>query len=159
LSNPTNARVRTVSQDAPLVNYGALEGSVGFLLRCAQLAVFSELVDAFAPLDLRPAQFSALALIDANPNLAQSHLCAALNVQRANFVAMLDELESRGLTTRRASTQDRRVNTLALTLEGRRVLRRAVTLHTAHERRLLKRLGSSGRNQFALLLAKLVASN
>ncbi len=44
---------------APLplaVNYGALEGSGGFVLRLAQLSVLGSLIEVLSPLDLRPAQ-------------------------------------------------------------------------------------------------------
>jgi DNA-binding MarR family transcriptional regulator len=145
---------------APLplaVDYGALESSVGFLLRLAQLSVFGSLIEVLAPVELRPAQFSALALIDANPDLPQSNLSAVLGIHRANFVAMLDELEARGFTARCVSRQDRRIKTLALTAEGRRVLARAVALHAAHEARLLKRLGSGGRRELEGLLKQLIA--
>ena len=145
---------------APLtlaVNYGALEGSVGFLLRLAQVSVMGSLIEVLAPLELRPAQFSALALIEANPDLPQSNLSAVLGIHRANFVAMLDELEVRGFTTRCVSRHDRRIKTLALTAEGRRVLGRAVALHTAQEAKLQKRLGSAGRSDLEELLKKLVA--
>ncbi len=156
------ARAKKVTENfvAPLplgVNYGALEGSVGFLLRLAQLSVFGSLIEVLAPLELRPAQFSALALIEANPDLPQSNLSAVLGIHRANFVAMLDELEARGFTARCVSRQDRRIKTLALTAEGRRVLGRAMTLHVAHEARLQKRLGSSGRRDLEDLLKTLIA--
>lgn len=138
------------------VDYGALTGSTGFLLKRVQLAVISDAIATLAPLKLRPAQFSVLVLIDANEELAQSELCAALSIQRANFVAMLDELEARGLTKRCVSKRDRRINTVALTPEGRRVLRLAVEMHAKHEARLLKCLGSKGRSQLAILLGRLI---
>ncbi len=138
------------------VDFGVLTDSLGFLVRCAQLSLTGELIEVLAPLNLRPAQFSVLVLIDANPDLPQSHLSASLGIQRPNFVAMLDELESRGLTKRCVSQRDRRVNTLALTAEGRRVLRRAVELHTAYEARLVQRLGASEQSQFTRLLRHLI---
>ncbi len=138
------------------VDYGELADSVGFLLRRAQLSLLGHLIGALEPLKLRPAQFSVLCLIEANPDLGQSELCGALGIQRPNFVAMLDELESRGLTQRRPSRLDRRIKTLVLTPKGTRLFRRAVILHAAHEARILKRLGAAGRSQFATLLRRLV---
>ena len=155
---PNTARTRRTGakRKTPAVDYGALTGSVGFLLRRVQLALLGDLIKALAPLGLRPAQFSVLALINANADLAQSDLCAALSIQRANFVSMLDQLESRGLAKRCVSTHDRRVNTVALTPEGRRVLRRAVDLHATHEAKILKLLGADGRSEIAALLNKLI---
>jgi DNA-binding MarR family transcriptional regulator len=154
LPRPRIARVSV--NESSGVNYGELADSVGFLLRRAQLSVVGHLIGVLAPLELRPAQFSVLALIEANPDLGQSELCEALGIQRPNFVAMLDELESRGLTKRRPSRLDRRIKTLVLTPKGTRVFRRAVTVHAAHEARLLRLLGAAGRSQFESLLQRLV---
>jgi DNA-binding MarR family transcriptional regulator len=156
LSTTAITQRKIIRPKTSAVDYGELTGSVGFLLRRVQLDVMGDLIKALAPLGLRPAQFSVLALIDANADLAQSDLCAALSIQRANFVSMLDELESRGLTKRSVSTRDRRINTVALTPEGRRVLRRAVEVHVAHETKLLNRLGTKGRGQIAILLSRLI---
>jgi len=156
VSNGTPAKAKPRPREIPPVDYGELTDSIGFQLRRAQLAAFGELIETLSPLELRPAQFSVLVLIAANPDLPQSNLSAALGIQRPNFVAMLDELEARGLTKRCVSATDRRSNTLTLTPEGRRVLRRAVDLHSAFEARLFKRMGSSGREQLNEMLSKLV---
>jgi DNA-binding MarR family transcriptional regulator len=137
------------------LSFGLLRDSIGFRLRRVQLAVMGEAIATLAPLGLRPAQFSILVLIDANPELPQSKLSAALGIRRPNFVAMLHELESRGLTRRRVSSGDRRINTLALTAEGRRLLHRASELHEAFESRLNERLRVGERADLARLLAQL----
>jgi DNA-binding MarR family transcriptional regulator len=137
------------------LSFGLLRESIGFQLRRVQLAVMGEAIATLAPLGLRPAQFSVLVLIDANPELPQSKLSAALGIRRPNFVAMLHELESRGLTRRCMSNGDRRVNTLALTAAGRRLLHRASELHAALESRLDQRLRAGERALLARLLAKL----
>jgi DNA-binding MarR family transcriptional regulator len=149
--------VGALLQESADVNFGALTESIGFLLRRAQLSALGYLVAALAPLELTPIQFSVLVLIESNPDLAQSKLCSTLGVQKANFVTMLDQLEARGLTLRRVSRLDRRINTLALTPEGARLFKRAVAVHEAHERRLLELLGKSGRDQFWVLLNRLLA--
>ena len=66
------------------------------MLRRAQLIVFQDFFAAFAPFDIRPAQFSVLTVIERNPGLTQSQVAAALGIKRTNFVGMLDELEKRG---------------------------------------------------------------
>ena len=45
---------------------------------------------AFAPFDIRPAQFSVLTVIERNPGLTQSQVAEALGIKRTNFVGMLD---------------------------------------------------------------------
>ncbi len=62
--------------------------------------MFDDFARRFAALDLSPAQFSALVTIGANPGRRQSEIAGALGIQRPNFVAMMDELERRGLAER-----------------------------------------------------------
>ena len=99
---------------------GPLHAYVGYVLRRAQVAVFQDFIRTLAGVDLRPAQFSVLALIDANPGIVQSRACSALGIQKANFVPMLQELEKRGLTRR--VPVDGRSNGVFLTPKGRALL-------------------------------------
>ena len=114
--------------------FGPLDEYVGYALRRAQLKVFQDFIDTLAEVDLRPAHFSVLTVIDANPGLLQSQACAALGIQKANFVPLLDSLQRRGLLRRVA--RNGRANGLHLTDEGRKLLVRARRLHDRHERRM-----------------------
>ena len=132
-----------------------LNASVGYMLRRAQLAVFADFGETFVQLNLRPGQFAALTVIDRNHGMAQSEICAALGIQRSNFVAVIHDLERRGLVRRTSSAADRRSKALELTLTGRRVLERAAGLQRIHEARVARRLGPGGREQLLRLLARL----
>src|SRR5512145_2452640 len=90
------------------VSLGPLSGHVGFVLRRIQTAVFADFIASLGQLDLRPAQYALLEVIDANPGLRQSDAAAALGIQKANFVALVRELERRALLQRRRSQADRR---------------------------------------------------
>jgi DNA-binding MarR family transcriptional regulator len=114
--------------------FGPLDEYVGYALRRAQLKVFQDFIDTLAEVDLRPAHFSVLTVIDANPGLLQAEACAALGIQKANFVPLLDALQRRGLLKRVA--RNGRANGLHLTDEGRKLLVRARRLHDRHERRV-----------------------
>ena len=114
---------------------------MGYLLRRAQLAVFQDFIQSFAELDLRPAQFSALVAIRDNPGRKQSEIAAALAIKRANFVALMDELERRGLAIRRKADGDRRSHALHLTEAGGATLARAERVLAEHEARLSAQLG------------------
>jgi DNA-binding MarR family transcriptional regulator len=89
------------------------------MLRRAQLAVFQDFGEALADLGLRPAQFGVLSVLDRNPGVKQSHVCAALGIRHANFVSIIGSLERRGLVQRAASATDRRSKSLSLTPTGR----------------------------------------
>src|SRR5262245_37150249 len=85
------------AEEKVAVDPGPLGEMIGYALRRAQLAVFDEAIRVFAELDLRPAQYSVLALVGHRPGLKQSDVAAALGIQRANFVTLFDGLEQRGL--------------------------------------------------------------
>jgi DNA-binding MarR family transcriptional regulator len=136
-----------------------LNASIGYMLRRAQLAVFADFGAALAELELRPQQFAALIVIDCNRGATQSEICETLGILRANFVALIDDLERRGLARRVSSIADRRSKALALTAAGQRVLERALKLQRVHETRVCRRLGPGGREQLLRLLGRLADGN
>lgn len=146
--------LQALPEDATLedanLQIGELAGLLGYSLKRAQLRVFDDFMRCMAPLQLTPAQFSVLLLLDNNPGRNQTEIANTLGILRPNFVAMLDALESRGLCTRMRSPNDRRSHVLMLTDKGRVTLARAKKLVTAkHEARLIEVLGPA--NHAALL--------
>jgi hypothetical protein len=79
---------------APLA-LGPLPGYTGYVLRRAQVALFENFINTFKPLGLRPAQFSVLLVVNANPGRRQSEIAAALGIRQANLVGLIDELDPR----------------------------------------------------------------
>jgi DNA-binding MarR family transcriptional regulator len=140
------------------VDLGPLPELIGFMLRRAQIAVFGEVFRLFSQVDIRPAQFSVLTVIERNPGLTQSQVSAALGIKRTNFVALLDSLEHRGLATRRPAKNDRRSHALHLTEDGKAVMRKLRQLVDIEERRLVARIGESGRAQLIELLHRLIGA-
>ena len=130
---------------------GALGQMTGYVLRRAQIAVFEDFIATIAETGLRPAQFSVLVMLDQTPGLTQSAVAAALGIQRANFVTLVNELERRGLATREASPTDKRSHALHLTAKGQATLKRARELHADHERRVRAALGDDPERFLALL--------
>jgi DNA-binding MarR family transcriptional regulator len=106
--------------------------------------------------DLRPTQFAVLTIIKENPGVRQTEVCAALGIQKANFVPLLNELQRRGFAMRRAGFPDRRASALHLTSHGEAVLERARALHAAYEANIAARLGPRGRDQLLDLLNRLI---
>jgi DNA-binding MarR family transcriptional regulator len=137
------------------IKLGPLAGYVGFMLRRIQTAVFSDFIASLGELELRPAQYSLLEVIDANPGLRQSDAAAALGIQKANFVALVHELERRALVQRRRSKSDRRCYSLHLQPRGRRLLEAARGRHDAQESRLGELLGMQDRERLLKLLNRL----
>jgi DNA-binding MarR family transcriptional regulator len=134
---------------------GPLSAYLGYALRRAQLAVFDDFFQTFADLELRPAQFGLLVVISQNPGLKQTDASAMLGIQTPNFVALVDELEGRGLAQRMAAQNDRRSHALHLTRTGEALLRRVLVRQAEHEERMTARIGKAGREQLMTLLDKL----
>ncbi|WP_299713835.1 MarR family transcriptional regulator [Tardiphaga sp.] len=149
--------VHVPSVEPPLestaLQMGGLSELLGYSLKRAQLKVFEDFLRCMAPLQLTPAQFSVLLLLDNNPGRNQTEIAHTLGILRPNFVAMLDVLEGRDLLTRMRSPSDRRSHVLMLTEKGRAILARAKKLvATKHEARLIELLGPT---HHAALLAML----
>jgi len=145
-----------VADQNPL-QIGELSELLGYALKRAQLKVFEDFLRCMASLQLTPAQFSVLILVEKNPGRNQTEIANTLGILRPNFVSMLDGLESRDLCTRIRSTNDRRSHILVLTDRGRSVLARAKKLvATKHEARLNELLGPDSRAALLEMLAKIV---
>jgi len=134
------------------VDYGSLPQSSGYMLRRAQLAAFQHFMRAFAEVDIRPAQFAVLTIIEHNPGLKQSQVSAALGIKRTNLVALLDTLEERGLAKRAPVATDRRSYALHLTEAGNALMKRLREIDSAHEAHLIAAIGEDGRDKLLELL-------
>src|ERR1700749_3544347 len=142
--------------DHDALQMGELSELLGYSLKRAQLKVFEDFLRTVSTLQLTPAQFSVLLLLDKNPGRNQTEIANTLGILRPNFVAMLDGLESRDLCTRIRSTNDRRSHILMLTDKGRAVLARAKKLvATKHEARLNELLGPANRLALLSMLTKI----
>ena len=142
--------------EASALQLGELSELLGYSLKRAQLKIFEDFLRCVAPLQLTPAQFSVLLLIEKNPGRNQTEIAATLGILRPNFVAMLDGLESRDLCTRMRATRDRRSHVLLLTDKGRAVLARAKKLvATKHEARLNELLGPTNRAALLSMLTRI----
>jgi DNA-binding MarR family transcriptional regulator len=142
--------------EANPLQLGELSDLLGYTLKRAQLKVFEDFLRCMASLQLTPAQFSVLVLLEKNPGRNQTEVANTLGILRPNFVSMLDGLESRDLCARIRSTNDRRSHNVVLTDRGRSVLARAKKLvATKHEARLNEVLGPTNRAELLSMLTKL----
>jgi DNA-binding MarR family transcriptional regulator len=140
-----------------MVRSAPLRDLIGYALRRAQGAVYADLHESLAELDLRPVQFSLMLMVSENPGANQSDVCEALGIQKANCVPTMGELERRGYIARRKSAADARSYELHLTAKGKKMLQRAGAVQAVHEQRLIERIGIEGRDQLLNLLGKLSA--
>jgi DNA-binding MarR family transcriptional regulator len=136
------------------INYGVLPGLVGYQLRLAQIALFRDFAQGLGEHDVTPGLFGVLVIIEANPDLKQSDLARATNLDRSTVVTVIDNLERRGLVERRAALNDRRSNAIRLTTAGSALLRKLKRQVGQHEKRLLKNFSEAERELIFSLLQK-----
>lgn len=129
-----------------------LEGTIGYSIRRAQMAVFQDIFESFGELAVTTVQFSVLAVVADNPGTNQADLALALGVERPRIVPILDSLEARKLATRKPSPNDRRHRLLYLTDDGHALLGELKKRFAVHQDRMLDRLGERNTDTF---LAKL----
>lgn len=103
-----------------IVNLGLLSTSLAFQVRKAQLALQRRGLRSISSMHVGPAEFGALVLCEQNPGMAQFQIAAALDIDKASVVAIVDRLEELGWLLRRRSNHDRRRYGLYLTPEGAR---------------------------------------
>jgi DNA-binding MarR family transcriptional regulator len=131
---------------------GVLSGHTGYFVRRFQLWIFQDFIRALADLDIRPAQYSVLVVIETNPGLSQSDIGSLLGIERARLVRLLDRLEQRGFVRRTQSRVDRRSHAIFLTQEGRKNLKVIKHLAARVESRVADRLGPDNRRALIEIL-------
>lgn len=136
---PETTQTDAPDEDAALNNH-YLEGTIGYAIRRAQIAVFSDLYRTIGELSVTPTQFSVLSLVADNPGMTQAAIAAALGVERPRIVPVIDALEARGVATRVTSAADRRAREIHLTREGRALLRELKRRFATHQARMVARL-------------------
>jgi DNA-binding MarR family transcriptional regulator len=118
----------------------ALASRLGYLLKHAQLRLAELTGAAMAPFGVTGRECAVLIAIDSQSPLSQHEVAGRLGVDRTTMVALIDELEGKGLLQRRRDPDDRRKNVVALTEPGRITLRRAARAGDEAERRFLAAL-------------------
>lgn len=136
------AKAATPRRSPPMVSdIGPLKGHLGYFVRRLQIWVFQDFIRTLAAIEISPAQFSVLAVIQANEGLSQAELGNTLAIERARLVRLLNRLQRRGLLERLPSNGDGRRHALRLTPLGQATFKQARMLADKHEAGLLARLG------------------
>ncbi len=151
VSRPAASRRASV-REAP--ELGILPGLIGYQLRLAQRAIFSDFADAIGDSGISPGLFGVLVVIGENPGLTQQALADAAHLDRSTMVSVLDKLEDRALVERRAA--DRRSNGLYLSVPGAVLLRNLKRRVSSHERRVVQNLSARERTQLVALLKRIL---
>ena len=114
--------------------------------------------DVLGSVGLTPALFALLNVIGAREGAIQQELGSALGIDRSTMVSLIDQLESAGLATRRASATDRRAREIAITPKGRRLLQRSRRMISETEDEVLAGLTAEERSGLVSLLRRALES-
>jgi DNA-binding MarR family transcriptional regulator len=134
-----------------------LSSRLGYLLKHAQLNFAESGARALEPLGITGRQLAVLVVLDAAEPLSQLEAARELGVDRTTMVALVDELEEKGLVERRRSTEDRRKNIVGLTPHGKKTLAKGERLHQETEKTFLAELTPIEAELFVRILKKLAA--
>src|SRR5215207_8347255 len=102
------------------VNGDRAPSTLAFLLSQVGIHASRRFSERIAEVDLSPPLFRVLNLVDAAEGQSQQAIGAAIEIPASRMVALVDELEQRGLVERRPNPSDRRVRALYLTRKGKR---------------------------------------
>jgi DNA-binding MarR family transcriptional regulator len=129
---------------------------VGFLLAQLGAHAANRFAERVAAVDLTPPQTGLLLSIAAETGRSQQAIATALGMPPSRLVALIDDLEAKGLIERRRDAGDRRNYALHPTASGHALLGRINTIRAEHESDLCAALGQAQRDQLKELLQAIV---
>jgi DNA-binding MarR family transcriptional regulator len=130
---------------------------LGHLLKKAYLLFTERTSIALGPLGVSSHEVAALLRFDEERQLSQAQVAARMGIDRTTMVALVDELERKGLVNRRPHEGDRRKNSVELTARGRELKRRAARIVDDCEREFLAVLDQADAQQLKTALMALIS--
>jgi DNA-binding MarR family transcriptional regulator len=130
--------------------------SIGFLLSQVGLYAARGFARRIGEVDLHPPLFRVLNVVDAAEGQSQQAIGEAIGAPASRMVAIVDELEQRGLVERRPHPSDRRIRALYMTAEGRKLLARGRRIATEHEEEMTRGMSEADRRRLTTLLQMVV---
>lgn len=131
------------------------KGQPAFLLAQLGAHAASQFAERLGVLELAPSDAGILRLLRVTAGLSQQELASKLQIHPSRLVAILDNLERRGLVERRANPDDRRLYSIHLTKDGGEILEKIGRVAREHEDGLLSALSGGERDQLAALLLRI----
>jgi DNA-binding MarR family transcriptional regulator len=131
-----------------------IPSSAAFLVTQVGAHAASRFAERLKELDLVPPQAGVLRNIAVHPGTSQQALAGRLGMAPSRLVALLDELQGRGLVERRPHADDRRLYALHLSEAGTETLAAIGRVARAHDEEVLRALDAGEREVLAGLLAR-----
>lgn len=128
---------------------------IAFLLAQLGSHAAMKFAERLASLHLTPPDAGILRVLSRSSGLSQQELAAALRMHASRLVAVVDELEKRGLVQRLENANDRRTYALHLTEKGREILARIGHIGHEHNEAITASLDEQERLVLAGLLQRI----
>ena len=128
---------------------------LGFVTASVGELVASGFRDALAPHGVSPRQYAVLWAIAAYGEHTQHQLSERLGIPASRVVALIDDLERRSAVRRLVSERDRRIRTVLLTDDGRRLLGELHATAQRYEGELIRDLSDDEQRTLRRLLASM----
>lgn len=149
--------VAPVPMDSDDPALGALESLAGYHLRRASGVFSNDFSRAIEGTGMRQVLFGILSVVGANKDINQGEVGRLLGIQRANMVALINQLVDAGLVDRQTATYDRRAFALNLTPAGDAMLKDCLARIEQHEQRMLAGFTAAERRTLIALLSRIEA--
>jgi DNA-binding MarR family transcriptional regulator len=130
------------------------DASPAFLLAQVGAHAAAKFAERLGPLGLTPAHVGALRIIAASAGSSQQDIAERLGMFPSRFVALIDELQDRGVVQRLENPRDRRIYLLQLTDEGKEALQSVGRVAREHQDALLAALTTEERRLLGSLLLR-----
>ena len=157
-SSPSTARIRRTPKSAassPPINVGLLPNLLGYNVRRAQIALWRDLTRSLGEIKVRPAEFSLMILVEANPGVAQIDIANQLDIDKATVVGLVQGLQRRQCVVCRQSAIDRRRQGIYLTPKGQTELNKLRQEMLEHETRFTRLFSAQELAQLFALLRRI----
>ena len=132
---------------------------MGFLLKKSAIKMQEFYEEALRPLGIIGKHAGVLTVLQDRGVISQQEIGKCIYMDRTSMVAVIDDLERRGLVERKAHPTDRRSHVIVLTSKGMGVLPRIRRLSAAVEKKFLSCLSPGEQKDLQGLLRKLVITH
>jgi DNA-binding MarR family transcriptional regulator len=127
----------------------------GFLISQLGAHASNEFAKRIGPLGLIPPHIGILHAIGAQPGRSQQAVADTFRLPPSRMVALIDDLEARGLVERRRDDRDRRVHLLHLSAAGEAMLVELAAVARAAEKEMFAALTAAERRDLTALLTRI----
>lgn len=142
----------------PLEMKGAKD-SIGFMLSKVGNSVSERFAAIVGEFGLVPRQFFVLNLISEHQGESQQAIAESIGVAKSQMVAVVDELEQKGMLERRANPSDRRQHALYVTPRGMELREKTRAAARKHEQWIRSQLSADEARAVLAALQKIAIAD